>query len=71
LPVAGRAKSAEGRTDFLRGRVESGHFVPASNQSSGAVTSFASAAALAVVPPGRAHVQDGDVLPVLRIADIA
>ncbi len=71
LRVAGRAKSAEGRTDFLRGRIESDHFVLAPNQSSGAVTSFASAEALAVVPPGRSHVQDGDVLPVIRIADIA
>jgi molybdopterin molybdotransferase len=71
MPLAGAAKSAEGRTDFLRGCVENGRFVPAANQSSGAVTSFASAEALAVVPPGRAHVQEGDVLRVFRIADIA
>ncbi|NUO49851.1 MAG: molybdopterin molybdotransferase MoeA [Polyangiaceae bacterium] len=75
LPVRGKAKSATGRTDFLRGRIvdEDGElrFAIAPNQSSGAVTSFAAATALAVVPPGRDRVQDGDVLDVLRIADIA
>lgn len=75
LAVRGKAKSATGRTDFLRGRIvdDGGElsFAIAPNQSSGAVTSFAAATALAVVPPGRDHVQDGDVLDVLRIADIA
>lgn len=75
LKVRGKAKSAIGRTDFLRGRIvdDAGEvsFAIAPNQSSGAVTSFAAATALAVVPPGRDHVQDGDVLDVLRIADIA
>ncbi len=74
--VVGKAKSAEGRTDFLRGRLDSTaesapRFVLAPNQASGAVTSFAGADALAVVPPGRIAVQDGDVLDVIRIADIA
>lgn len=75
LKVRGRAKSVIGRTDFLRGRiVDDGSdicFEIAPNQSSGAVTSFAAATAIGVVPPGRDHVQDGDVLDVLRIADIA
>lgn len=76
MPIVGKAKSAEGRTDFLRGRVDltsSGkpRFLVARNQASGAVTSFAGAEALAVVPPGRDGVQDGDVLQVIRIADIS
>ena len=76
VAVAGRAKSAEGRTDFLRGALASetggaSIFRIAPNQASGAVTSFAAAEALAIVPPGRIAVQDGDVLDVIRIDDIA
>jgi molybdopterin molybdotransferase len=74
--VRGKARSVEGRTDFIRGRIVRNAggepvFEVAPNQSSGAVTSFAAANAVAIVPPGRDHVQDGDVLEVLRLADIA
>jgi molybdopterin molybdotransferase len=41
-----------------------------SNQASGAVTSFARAEALVVVPADRIRIEDGDELEVIRIADV-
>ena len=40
------------------------------NQDSGAVTSFAEAEALVVLPADRDTIADGEALDVIRIADI-
>jgi molybdopterin molybdotransferase len=40
------------------------------NQASGAVTSFAEADTLLVVPADRERVDDGDLLEAIRISDI-
>jgi len=66
-----------GREEFLRARLEGGavdgrelgvRLLP--NQASGAVTSFAEADALAVVPADRGRVDEGSLLEVIRIADV-
>lgn len=63
-----------GREEFLRARLERSdgglavRVLP--NQASGAVTSFAEAEALAVVPAERASIDEGDLLDVIRLADV-
>jgi len=73
LPVEGSVKRGPGRMEFLRARIAFSGGAPRAvllpNQASGAVTSFAEADALAVVPPERERVESGDVLDVIRIAD--
>jgi molybdopterin molybdotransferase len=72
--AAGSIRRHPGRAEFLRARLEldGGALVARllPNQASGAVTSFAEADALAIVPADRAHVSDGDRLEVIRLADI-
>jgi molybdopterin molybdotransferase len=63
-----------GREEFLRARLTvekegvSVQVMP--NQASGAVTSFAEADALAVIPAETAHVEAGALVEVIRIADV-
>ncbi|HVY47781.1 MAG TPA: molybdopterin molybdenumtransferase MoeA, partial [Minicystis sp.] len=61
-----------GRMEFLRARLDAAgrraRVLP--NQSSGAVTSFAEADALVVVPAERTRVEPGDVLDAIRLADV-
>jgi molybdopterin molybdotransferase len=63
-----------GREEFLRARLEQTNGELGvrvfTNQASGAVTSFAEADALAVVPADRSRVEEGSQLEVIRIADI-
>jgi molybdopterin molybdotransferase len=74
--AAGSLRRKAGRAEFLRAKLERGEggaeararILP--NQASGAVTSFAEADALLVVPVDRERVDDGDVLEAIRIADI-
>lgn len=76
--VIARAASAlrrqTGRTEFLRARLEidRGELVAhvAANQASGAVTSFAEADALVIVPAEQERIDEGDRLEVIRIAEI-
>jgi molybdopterin molybdotransferase len=65
-----------GREEFLRARLDTGaeqgelgvHVLQ--NQASGAVTSFAEAEALAVVPADRGRVEKGSIVEVIRLADV-
>jgi len=63
-----------GREEFVRARLEiskdglAAHPLP--NQASGAVTSFAEADALVVVPADRDRVDVGEALEVIRLADV-
>jgi molybdopterin molybdotransferase len=72
--LRGSLKRKPGREEFLRVRVDwtasplEATLLP--NQASGAVTSFAEADALAVVPRDREEVRDGDDLELIRIADV-
>jgi molybdopterin molybdotransferase len=63
-----------GRDEFVRARLslDEGELVVRTlpNQSSGAVTSFAEADALLVVPAERALVEEGESVDVIRLADI-
>jgi molybdopterin molybdotransferase len=71
--VQGTIERAPGRTEFLRARLQPGpapRAVLARNQASGAVTSFADADALVIVPAETTLVRDGDELDALRIADL-
>jgi molybdopterin molybdotransferase len=80
LPVRLRAavrsavRREPGREEFLRARLEHDReglavrVLP--NQASGAVTSFAEADALAVVPAEKGTVEAGEVLEVIRLADV-
>jgi molybdopterin molybdotransferase len=74
MRVSGSLRRKAGRAEFLRARLEHeggetrAKILP--NQASGAVTSFADADALVVVPVDREHVEDGDLLEVIRINDI-
>lgn len=73
--VAGKLRRQPGRAEFLRARLETevtsgelvAHILP--NQASGAVTSFAEAEALIVLPADRDHVDDGDRLEAIRLVD--
>lgn len=72
--VAGAIRREPGREEFRRARLEQGpqglvaRLLP--NQDSGAVTSFAEAEALVVIPADREAIEDGEALEVLRLADI-
>ncbi len=72
--IAGAIRRKPGRQEFARARIElrGGELtaVLAQNQSSGAVTSFAWADALVVVPADRERVDDGDRLTAIRIGEI-
>jgi molybdopterin molybdotransferase len=72
--IIGSHRRRPGREEYLRARLElhDGELcavLPAS-QSSGAVTSFARADALVVLPPDRAAIDNGDRLDVIRLADL-
>ncbi|WP_437625782.1 molybdopterin molybdotransferase MoeA [Sorangium sp. So ce1151] len=72
--AAGGLRRQTGRAEFLRARLEvsGGELVArvASNQASGAVTSFAEADALIVVPADQDRIDDGDRLQAIRLAEI-
>ena len=72
--VAGSVRREPGREEFRRARLEQseGGLVARlfSNQDSGAVTSFAEAEALVVIPADSAGVEDGDTLEVIRLGDV-
>jgi molybdopterin molybdotransferase len=72
--VVGSLRRAPGREEFLRARLqfETGgtEAVILPNQASGAVTSFAEAEALVVVPAQKDRIDRGEVLDAIRIADI-
>lgn len=74
MPVRGAYHKKPGRAEFLRASIaiEAGREIAVllPNQSSGAVTSFAAAEALVIVPADHAKVHDGDVLEAIRISDI-
>jgi molybdopterin molybdotransferase len=74
MKVTGSLRRKPGRVEFLRAKldIEGGdlraRILP--NQASGAVTSFAEADTLLVVPADRERVDDGDLLDAIRISDI-
>jgi molybdopterin molybdotransferase len=72
--VAGSIRREPGREEFRRARLEQseGGLVARlfTNQDSGAVTSFAEAEALVVIPAESAGVEDGDTLEVIRLSDV-
>jgi molybdopterin molybdotransferase len=72
--VRGSLRRKAGRLELARARlsIEGGELVAtlAPNQASGAVTSFAWADALVVVPLERERVEDGDRLDAIRIGDV-
>jgi molybdopterin molybdotransferase len=72
--VAGAVRREAGREEFRRARLEQGPDGLVArllaNQDSGAVTSFAEAEALVVIPAERDGIADGESLEVIRIADI-
>ncbi len=72
--AAGALRRQPGRAEFLRARLEisSGELVAriAANQASGAVTSFAEAEALVLVPADQERIDEGDRLEAIRLAEI-
>lgn len=66
-------KRSPGRMEFVRARIVVTGGAPRAvlfpNQASGAVTSFAEADALVVVPAEKERVDSGEILEVIRIAD--
>ncbi|MFO0551907.1 MAG: gephyrin-like molybdotransferase Glp [Polyangiaceae bacterium] len=71
LPVEGALSRKPGRTEFARARLvtreQTARAVLLSNQSSGAVTSFAEAELLLKIPAERGSVADGDVLEAIDL----
>ncbi len=71
LPIRGTLKRRAGRREFLRATISRDEGVGTAtirqNQASGAVTSFAEATALIVVPESVTEIADGDLLDVLTI----
>jgi molybdopterin molybdotransferase len=71
VEVAGSLERAPGRQEFLRARLLPGKTLPRAqilpNQASGAVTSFAEADTLVIVPPDVTRVEDGIVLEAIKI----
>lgn len=71
--VIGGLRRTPGRTEFLRAtlEVEDGEMTARllANQASGAVTSFAEADALVIVPREQDRVNDGDRLEAIRLID--
>jgi molybdopterin molybdotransferase len=74
MPVAGSVRRSPGRMEFLRARIAPvggvPHAVILPNQASGAVTSFAEADTLVIVPPEKERVDSGETLDVIRISDV-
>lgn len=74
VPVEGGYKRSPGRMEFVRARLVVSGGAPRAvlfpNQASGAVTSFAEADALVVVPADKERVDPGEPLEVIRIADV-
>jgi molybdopterin molybdotransferase len=74
MPIEGQVRRSPGRMEFARARILVNGGTPRAvllpNQASGAVTSFAEADALVVVPADRDRVESGEVLEVIRTADI-
>jgi molybdopterin molybdotransferase len=72
--VSGSLRRSAGRQEFVRSvlQVSSGetHARLLPNQASGAITSFAAADALVVVPAECEEVRDGQIFEAIRIADI-
>lgn len=72
--AAGALRRQAGRAEFLRARLEiaGGELVAriSANQASGAVTSFAEADALVVVPADQDRIDEGDRLQAIRLAEI-
>lgn len=72
--VAFAVRREPGREEFRRARLEQGEgglvARMLTNQDSGAVTSFAEAEALVVIPADRADVAEGETLEVIRLADV-
>ncbi|WP_437959599.1 gephyrin-like molybdotransferase Glp [Sorangium sp. So ce119] len=72
--AAGALRRQTGRAEFLRARLEisGGELVAriSANQASGAVTSFAEADALIIVPADQDRIDDGDRLQAIRLAEI-
>lgn len=72
--VIGSHRRRPGREEYLRARLElhDGELcaVLPTSQSSGAVTSFAQADALVVLPAERAAIDNGDRLEMIRLADL-
>jgi len=69
--VRGTHRRKIGRTELVRARLtKDGSAELLVNQSSGAVTSFADADAIVVVPSEHGDVADGEVLPTMRISEI-
>lgn len=72
--VSGALRRQPGRTEFLRARLDvvdgelTARILP--NQASGAVTSFAEAEALVIVPAERDHVDEGDRMEAIRLRDV-
>ncbi len=74
MPIEGQLRRSAGRMEFVRARIVVSGGAPRAvlfpNQASGAVTSFAEADALVVVPADRERVENGELLEVVRIADM-
>ncbi|APR75097.1 Molybdopterin biosynthesis protein MoeA [Minicystis rosea] len=74
IALRSRVEREPGREEFLRARLEMEGGAPITrimpNQASGAVTSFAEADALVVIPADRGTVEEGEAVEVIRIADI-
>jgi molybdopterin molybdotransferase len=74
MRIVGEHARSAGRTEFLRARTEVVDGTPCaaldSNQASGAVTSFARAELLVVVPAAQGDVRTGDELETIRIAEL-
>ena len=75
MRVAGSMTRRPGRMEFVRARLrrEAGGATVAEllvNQASGAVTAFAWADALVIVPADRQEVRDGEELDTIRLADL-
>ncbi|WP_437736534.1 molybdopterin molybdotransferase MoeA [Sorangium sp. So ce1335] len=72
--AAGALRRQTGRAEFLRARLEisDGELVArvSANQASGAVTSFAEADALVLVPADQDRIDEGDRLQAIRLAEI-
>ena len=72
--MEGSLRRSPGRMEFVRARIVvtggAARAVLLANQASGAVTSFADADALVVVPADKDRVENGETLEVIRILDI-
>jgi molybdopterin molybdotransferase len=69
--VRGRHRRGPGRTEFVRARLgEGGVATLLPNQASGAVTSFAEADALVVVPAEHGDIEDGARMQALRLNEV-